>query len=248
MELANKPKGVFSASRIVDLCPVDQTKTKTAQSYCLDLALEIIGIEKDLETAAMRHGAVNQHNAFELVVKPLYPNALWHDDYIPINDVCGASPDVLIDGIPLDIKCPYTPMSFFEHVAKIARPYAYQLNMQMWACNSSRAIICYYCTRPETFAMEEWREYDIPLDSRFRLFEVSVDEAIVDEMNAAIEKYLPVRNQIVEMLKSATVISDEQFFFDSEIGVKYRHLKDATTITNLKEAYRLHNEFLYIAR
>src|SRR5688572_21348496 len=102
METLLKPAN-FSASRISEL--LAGGTGKTAQNYILDLALQSLSIKDELSTKATEHGLNNQLYAFEKVVQPLYPGSVWHDEYIPINEYCGASPDSLDGNIPTDVKC-----------------------------------------------------------------------------------------------------------------------------------------------
>ena len=67
MEINNKV-GKFSASRISEL--LAQGTGKTAQSYVLELALQMLGIKKDITTGDMLHGINNQMPAFQQVIKP----------------------------------------------------------------------------------------------------------------------------------------------------------------------------------
>ena len=238
----------ISASRIADLCPKDEGKTKTCQSYILDMAMESIGIKDSLDTQATRHGLVNQFNAFEFVVKPKFPNAVWHDEYIPIDDRCGASPDVMDGIIPMDVKCPYTPDKYFELVDSLPKVYAYQLQMQMIATGSDTAYLIPYCTRPECFGDEVWTEYPIPLEERHRVIEVKKSDEIQSEIMVAVDKWHPKKIQLIELLKDAEEMSLERYFFESKGGSVYRKLKEANNIFMLDKIYRMGNEFYYYKR
>lgn len=238
----------ISASRIVELCPKDVGNTKTCQSYILDLALESIGITDYFETSAMRHGTTNQHNAFNMVVRRLFKNAVWHDEYIPIDDRCGASPDVLIGNIPLDIKCPYTPYKYFELCNSIGKRYLYQLQMQMIATESDIAYLLPYCTRPETFLMDSWEEYPVAIEDRYRLIEVPASDEIQSEIMLSVDKWHPKKLQLIDMLKNAKPLTLEEYFFDSKGGVMYKELKDSSNIFSVDEVFRIEDEFYYIKK
>lgn len=238
----------ISASRVSELCPKDGSKSKTAQSYILDLAMECLGIKDSLDTQATRHGLVNQFNAFEFVVKPRFEGAVWHDEYMPIDDRCGASPDVLIGNVPMDIKCPYTPDKYFELFDSLPKCYVYQLQMQMIATGAENAYLLPYCTRPETFGDEVWEEYPIPLEERFRIIEVKKSDEIQSEIMLAVDKWHPKKIELIEMLKNAEEIGLERYFFESKGGAVYRKLKDANNIWMLDKVYRMGNEFYYYKR
>ena len=240
-----KPKSAISASSVHKLCPADKSKTKTAQSYVLELAMREIGIKDNIETAAMRHGTTNQYNAFDMAVKPTFPDAVWHDQYIAIDERCGASPDVLIGNVPLDVKCPYSPFNFYDNVRSVKKAYLYQLQMQMLATNADTSYLLFFCTKPETFGMEEWQEFPIELERRVKLLEFKQDKAIQDEIMQAVDTWHPKKLEMVARLKEAEVLDYDRFFFDSEIGIEYRHLSDASNIFNVSKIYRLENEFFY---
>lgn len=240
-----KPKSAISASSVHKLCPADKSKTKTCQSYILELAMREIGIKDNIETAAMRHGTNNQYNAFELAVKPLFEQAVWHDEYIAIDERCGASPDVLIGNVPLDVKCPYSPYNFYDNVRSVKKAYIYQLQMQMIATGADTSYLLFYCTKPETFGMEEWQEFPIELERRVKLLEFAKDESIQEEIMQAVDTWHPKKIEMVDKLKAAEVIDYDRFFFDTEIGIEYRQFGDASNLFNVDKIYRLENEFFY---
>ena len=160
----------FSASRISEL--LAGGTGKTAQSYILDLSLQSLGIKDELSTPAMKHGIQNQLAGFEAVVKPLYRNAEWHDEFILINPFCGASPDILNEGNPMDIKCPFFIDAFIEQINKPPTKYYQQVQMQMLACKADVGHLIFYLTKPEEWGQEtELVEYPFPLALRFKIFE-----------------------------------------------------------------------------
>jgi hypothetical protein len=240
-----KPKSAISASSVHKLCPADKFKTKTAQSYVLELAMKDIGIVDDFDNAAMRHGRNNQHDAYMLAVLPTFPNAVWHDEYIAIDDRCGASPDVLIGNIPLDVKCPYSFYNYYDNIRSVKKAYLYQLQMQMIATNADTSYLLFYCTKPESYGMEEWTEFPIELERRIKLLEFAKDTAIQDEIMQAVDTWHPKKLEMVEKLKEAETIDYDRFFFDTEIGIEYRQFSDASNFFNVSKIYRLENEFFY---
>ena len=240
-----KPKSAISASSVHKLCPADKSKTKTCQSYVLELAMRELGIKDNIETAAMRHGTNNQYNAFEFAVKPKFEQAVWHDEYIAIDERCGASPDVLIGNVPLDVKCPYSPYNFYDNVRSVKKAYIYQLQMQMLATNADTSYLLFYCTKPETYSMEEWTEFPIELERRVKLLEFAKDTAIQEEIMQAVDTWHPKKIEMVDKLKQAEIIDYDRFFFDTEIGIEYRQFGDASNLFNVEKIYRLENEFFY---
>ena len=234
----------FSASRISELLAGGQGKT--AQSYVLDLALQSIGIKEDFSTPAMKHGIQNQLAGFEQVVKPLFPNAEWHDEFISINEFCGASPDILNEGNPMDIKCPYHIDSFLDQINSVPKKYYQQVQMQMIACKAEVGHLIFYLTKPEEWGEEtEVVEYPFPLELRFKIFEFKKDEEIQENILKKVVESEPKKIQMIELLNSANVISEEQFFYEQINGFAFRKLQDCSNILNLDKITRVKDKFYY---
>jgi len=240
----NNRVGKFSASRISEL--LAGGTGKTAQSYCLDLAMEMIGIKKDLQTSDMLHGIVNQLNAFELCVKPLHPNINWHDEYMAIDDRCGASPDFIGVGIVGDIKCPTSIYTYLEQIEKMPTKYYNQLQMQMMSANVKDAMLCFYLTKKEEWGEDEWSEYPMPLEDRFKIFDVQKDEETCDKIMTAVDKYQPEKNILAEKLANAPVMDEVEFFYSQMQGMRYKNLKEASNIfTAADKIIKVNNKFFY---
>lgn len=234
---------LFSASRISEL--LAGGSGKTAQSYCLDLALQEIGIKEEISTPAMKHGIQNQMNAFETVIKPLYPNAEWHDEFIHINEHCGASPDILDKSDPFDVKCPYYIDTFLEQINSVPKKYYTQVQMQMMACKSDIGRLAFYLTKPEEWGQDECIEYPFPLELRFKIFEFTPDLELQETILAKVDEWQPKKESIVKMLKEAEVIDYEQFFYEQINGYGYRKLADCGNILNLDQITRVGDKFYY---
>ncbi len=234
---------LFSASRISELLAGGQGKT--AQSYILDLALQTIGIKDDISTPAMKHGIQNQMNAFEQVVKPLRPTAEWSDEFIHINEYCGASPDIIIDGSPLDVKCPFFIDSYIEQINKPPTKYFAQVQMQMMACKSKVGRLVFYLTKPEEWGVEEVSEYPFPLALRFKEFEFSQDEELQENILKKVEESEPKKKQFIKLLQESELMDEEQFFYEQLNGFAYRKLNDCNNILNLEKAIRIRDKFYY---
>lgn len=236
-------KAQFSASNISRL--LAGGSGKTAQSYVLELALKSIGIKDDIDTAATRHGLNNQFNAYTNVVLPLFPDAVWFDQYLPINEFCGASPDVLINSAPMDIKVPYNVDNFLEQIINVPTKYVHQVQMQMMACKSEIGYLCFYLTRPEIWGDETWEEYPLPLEQRFKIFEFESDIELQERILKAVEESEPKKQQIIDLLLNAKQMSFEEFFNRQWVGNKMRQLKDCSNIYNLNQVIRVNNQFYY---
>lgn len=234
----------FSASRISEL--LAGGTGKTANNYILDLALQSLGIKDELSTPAMKHGIQNQLAGFEAVVKPLYPNAEWHDEFILINPFCGASPDILDSGNPMDIKCPFYIDSFLEQINKPPTKYYQQVQMQMLACKADVGHLIFYLTKPEEWGQEtELVEYPFPLALRFKIFEFKKDEEVHDLILSKVEESEPKKQSMIKLLQDAEIMDSEQFFYEQMSGYAYRKLSDCNNILNLDKVIRVNDKFYY---
>lgn len=234
----------FSASRISEL--LAGGTGKTAQSYILDLSLQSLGIKDQLDTPALRHGINNQLNAFEQVIKPLYPTAEWLDVFIPINEFCGASPDLIIDGNPADVKCPFYTDTYIEQINKVPTKYYNQVQMQMMACKADIGRLCFYLTKPEEWGHEgEIIEYPFPLELRFKIFEFTKDEELHEKILEKVMESEPKKVQMIQMLTDAEVIEEEQFFYEQFNGFCYRKINESNNILSLDKLYRIKDKFYF---
>lgn len=234
----------FSASRIGELL----TGGKTAMSYCLDLCLQDLGIKDDFDTKEMAHGRNNQINAFEQCILPKYNDAIWFDSFVRINDNCGASPDIVVGNMPIDVKCPYYPDTFLEQINSVPKKYYQQVQMQMLALNSDSCALCFYLTAPDVWGSDEWQEYPISLEQRHKIFEYKKDEEVQDNILKVVEEYQPKKVALLDNLTNALEIEFEQFFHLQFEGYAFRKLKTASNIFNVDEIFRVKNEFYYIAK
>jgi hypothetical protein len=233
----------FSASCISRL--LAGGKGATAQSYIYELALQSIGIKDNIDTSATRHGIVSQIQAFEKVILPLYPNAIWFDQYLSINDYCGASPDILFNSAPIEIKCPYTVDGFMEQTKNVPTKYYQQVQMQMMSCLSNVGYLCFYLTRPELWGQDDWQEYPVELEKRYKIFEFEADIALQEKILTKVDESEPKKQSMIQLLNSALVMHFEQFFDMQWNGYKLRKLKDCSNILGVSQAIRVGNEFYY---
>lgn len=242
-----KPVGVFSASRISEL--VAGGTGRTRRNYILDLAMEICGIKKSVKTMAMDHGTQNQQSAFELFKKYFwadYPNARWFDEYIPINDNCGASPDVMLDDVTtFDIKCPYTEDNFLDQVQKVPNKYFWQIQMQLLATGGDMCGIGFYLTKPEFADNNEEYAYSIKDRLHPVMFPQSAEHQ--DTIQAAVELAVPERDLYVDIIGSAEILDPVQYFYEQKKHHRYRDLKDCGNIAKA-EVVRVENRLYYLSK
>jgi hypothetical protein len=244
MEINNRT-GKFSASRISEL--LAQGTGKTAQSYVLELALQMLGIKKDITTGDMLHGINNQMPAFQQVIKPLYNDAIWFDEYIVIDERCGASPDfMLVDNFVGDIKCPGYIDTYLQQIESMPKKYFLQVQMQMLAAKVDIGLLCFFLTKKEEWGDDIWEEYPMPLEDRYKIFEFKTDAESIDMIMGAVDKYEPEKQNLVQKLLGAVVVDEVEFFYNQINGAKYRQLKEASNIFNASnDLIRVKDKFYY---
>lgn len=234
--------GRFTASPIHKLL----TGKKTAQTYCLEVALGKLGINKDVSSSSIRHGETNQFAAYENIIRPRFKDSVWLDDFIVIDEKSGASPDsVISETIPAEIKCPTSIAEYLNQVNENPEKYIAQVNMQMMALNSDFGYLVFYLSRPETWGSEDWKEYDIPFEDRYSIFEIHRDEKICDRIKSAIDEYYPKMIGIYEVLKGAEILEEMEFFYLQKKCMCFHQVKDSSNIFGIEKAFKIGNSFYY---
>lgn len=228
--------GNFTASRISELLSVGTGKTR--RNYILDCALEKIGVFNTFQNTQMRHGINNQKVAFEhfKAQYDIAKGATWFDEYVPINENCGASPDVKLDDVtPMDIKCPYYLDTFLEQIAKVPNKYFYQIQMQAMALGGDSCGIGFYLTRPELTGDPEWIEYEMPLEDRLHMVTFPLSAEVEDTILKSVELAVPERELYVEILNNAPVLNIFDYFYERKVKLKkYRPIKECSNIEKAK--------------
>jgi len=244
MDNAEERVGCFSASNISRLMAGGGGATR--KSYILEVATEVvIGQRPQLDTAAMKHGIANQMNAYEFVLKPLFKGVQWVDKYTPINSNCGASPDcVWMGNFPIDIKCPFEIDTYLEQIEKVKPSYFAQIQMQILAVKGTDGALCTYLTKKEEWGSDNWLEYPLPLEDRFRVEPIKKDEETCDRILLAVEKAAPERDLYIELLNNATVMDEIEYFY---YQMKHNKCRDIKSCSNLEKAniIRVNNKFYY---
>jgi hypothetical protein len=236
-------KGKFTASGITRLLAEGTGKTRI--TYIIEVAKSSIGLRNEFSTSDTAHGINNQINAFDFVVKNSFESAQWCDKFIPINDDCGASPDVVVDELnPLDIKCPTNIDNYLEQISDTKNQYYYQVQMQMMALDSEVGYLCYYLTRKEEFGMD-WKEYDMPLEDRFKINTYHRNPEAEDKILSAVEKAAPLRDLLVEKFLSCDSLDEIEFFYEQKSHGKFRKLSYSNNPFNVEKIYRVGDEFYY---
>lgn len=218
--------GCFTASEIYKLMTEPRTKeakekgwlSDTAQSYILEKAVEsMTGYRKQFSSPAMEHGVVNEYEAFETFCERTGLDfTLTSSQFYSINDYSGASPDgVLYDGLDiiavLDVKCPYTPASFFEQkkmalessnddYQNVPKNYFYQMQMQMMATGAKKGYLARYLTSSYTDDYGNKYEFDIPIEVRLFYSEIEEDLWVQDQILQKIESAEKLKQEYIQLL------------------------------------------------
>lgn len=215
-ELIQEKKGGVGASEVGKLFTREGVKAKTAQTMAYEKACELItGVKRDITTIAMQHGIFSEYEAFYTVVKPFYPDAVYQsDESIFLEKSIWVTPDVVDDvkGITIDIKCPYSPYTFWQNVKKMPETYLSQNQMQMIGTGHKKGAICLYLTSTQT---DEWGnkvEFDIPIEDRHYYIPIEAQPDYQKEILKRINDFFPVRDTIYSHLIQAPVVSDMEFF------------------------------------
>lgn len=241
-----KRKGRFTASGITRLLAEGTGKTRI--NYIIEVAKNGLGIRDEFSTSDTRHGINNQINAFDFVVKNNFDHAKWADEYMPINDDCGASPDVLVaydnNVCPLDIKCPTTIDNYIKQIADTKNQYYYQVQMQMMATDAEVGFLCYYLTKPEVFGVE-WKEYPMPIEDRFKINTFHRNPEAVDRILKAVEDAVPLRDILIKKMEDAILLDEIEYFYEQKKHMKFRDIGYSSNPFNVKEYYRVGDDFYY---
>lgn len=208
--------GGIGASEIGKLFTGAGLKAKTAQTLAYDKACELInGYRKSFTTIAMQHGIFSEEEAYNNVVKPFYPHSKYQSsESIWLTDNSWVTPDVIDDvmGITIDIKCPYSPYTYWNNVKKLPATYISQNQMQMIGTGHKKGAICLYLTSTN---IDEWGnkiEFDIPLEKRHLFLPIESQDDYQKEIMQRIDDFLPIRDLIFSHLFKAKEIKDMDFF------------------------------------
>lgn len=223
----NQRKGKFTASEIYKLFVEPKTIkdrdagvwSETAHKYIFEKAVETAtGWRAEFNSPALNHGVVNELEGFETFEKLTGLGfQLTSTTFYPINDYAGASPDGVLYGESfdviesvMDIKCPFSPVSFFEQkelflqsdsdFQGVPKNYFYQLQMQMLATGAKSAYLVRYLTSAFTDSFGNKFEYDIPLENRIFWQVLTADKVVQQQILEKIEKAEQTKQTIINEL------------------------------------------------
>ena len=226
--------GGIGASECGKLFTREGVKSKTAQTLGYEKALELIsGYKKQFTTIAMQHGVFNEEEAFNLVVKPTFPDSVYRSDqsYFITNDVW-ATPDVVDDvqGVTIDIKCPYTIFTYYKNINKLPDTYIAQNQMQMMATGHSNGFVMVYLTSNSIDEYGNKIEYDIPIEERHLFLPLTADKAFQDEIMLRTSDFFVLRDKILNDLSGAIEISDMEYFEMARTAKRVTRFKDKSNL------------------
>ena len=244
-------KGKFTASRASDLLAGGSGATRL--SYIYDVASSMFGCFDRIETSDMRHGIINQHDAFKMVVQPQFEKAFWYDEYMAINDNAGASPDCFVETFtPMDIKCPTSIDTYSAEVAKYKAidtsktnaGYYVQVQVQMLTTQAECGYLLFYLTKFQSYMEQDWREYAVPLSDRYHCIKFERNEKLQDLWLNAVAEAAIRRDRIAELMASAKVMSEAEYFYMQTKHNKLFRAKNAANHLAIKYI-RVGNKFYY---
>lgn len=221
--LSPKRNGNFTASPFHKLFTGGTTRSK----YIFEKAEEKVkGHPKLFSNKHTGHGLMFEHEAitsFSEVSGLLVENLL--QEYFPINDYCGATPDAKVvdfNGVILascDVKCPTE--SFFEQkmifineskpqFQNVPKEYFYQGQVQMMALSEhnkklghppvTEHYLVRYLTKADIDGDGNQIEYDYPLNVRLFYQKIKADERIQKQILYLAEEAAKERDILVKIM------------------------------------------------
>lgn len=226
--------GGVGASEIGALFTQGGLKAKTAQSLAYEKAVELIkGERRSITTVAMQHGIFNESEAFDLLVKPNFPDAQYQSDVsFPIKQGAWATPDIIEpkEKWVADIKCPYTIYTFFKNIKRVPTYYLAQSQMQMLATGFDKGYIVFYLTSNVIDEYGNKIEFDIPISERQTWIEITKDEIMHEEINTRLDSFFKIRDTILKHLQGAKEISDLDYLELAKSDHKVTRFKDKSNL------------------
>jgi putative phage-type endonuclease len=182
--------GKFTASRFGELMTnarkKDEVLGATALSYIYEKAAELLTEErKEIFGAALDWGTEN-----EPVCKAYFEETtgltIEEMPFVPINEYSGASPDGMVNGELIEIKCPYNTSNHLKTAFEgyIDPKYMWQMQGQMLATG---ALACRFVSFDPRIK-----------DERFKLIEIRVEQDL--EMQEQLRERLEFANDYLYKL------------------------------------------------
>ena len=226
-----KKVGGVGASEVSALFTKDGIRSKSAHTLAYNKALEILtGERKEISTKAMEHGIINESEAFENCVMFNIPEAnLQSTESYFIKDGLWATPDVVTHESVIDIKCPYTPYSYFQNISKLKKSYIIQVNTQMTAMNVDKGALLFYLTSDNYDKYGNKIELNIPLHNRFSFVNIEKQDNFLSELLKRFDEFQELRDIILKDISSARVV-DDLYFYDISQKKKITRFRDKSNL------------------
>lgn len=243
-----KPKGIFSASRVADLLAGGTGKTKL--NYIFEIAEDMVGAKKEINTKQMQHGLINEINAINILCSKYGGSPNYEKNgqvFYKVNEKLGATPDAIGFDWVGDAKCQYTIFNFFSQNEKLTKKYFIQVQTQMMALKVDKGYLINYLTKPEEWGQDDWVEYPFPVEDRYFVHEIEKDESVQHSILDAVDVNYPLIGVAHQMLESAIIIDEYDFFMmQFKDKIRFVKIKDVNWVNNDKKVYSFNNDFFII--
>ena len=226
-----KKVGGVGASEVSALFTKDGIRSKSAQTLAYNKALEILtGERKEISTKAMEHGIINEPEAYENCIMFNIPEAnLQSTESYFIKDGLWATPDVVTHESVIDIKCPYTPYSYFQNIKKVNKSYIIQVNTQMTALGVDGGALLFYLTADNYDKYGNKIEYKIPLKDRFSFVGIEKQDNFLSELLKKFDEFQELRDLILNDLTDVPEF-DDLYYCDISKKKKVTRFKDKSNL------------------
>ena len=179
---------------------------KTAKEYCETwLKEQIYGRRKQIDSKFMTKGTLQEDDAIDLVAEQLGLGLILKNDKYFSNVYCTGTPDVILPGMIIDVKCSWDCFTFPVFQDAIDKSYYLQGQVYMWLTGREHYKLCYcLMDTPQHLIEREARyrsadtgeDYDdlLPqlikhhsysdVDARYRLrvFDFGYDQSVIEQI------------------------------------------------------------------
>jgi hypothetical protein len=109
----------------------------------------------------------------------------------------------------------------------------------MLCADKKIGYIVNYLSKPEVYN-EEWEEYNFGENERLFIHKIDRDDDILKVIEFTAEENFPLIAKAEDMLGSATIIDENDFFYQ---GKDFEELRELYWVDNKKEVFRYLNKF-----
>lgn len=218
----NQRKARFTASQIYKLFTEPSTKadkeagllSKTAKDYIIEVAIEqLTGYRKEISGVALDHGNQFEQEAFNAFKELTGLDFDFTGNvFYPLGENSGASPDgVEYDGLDVvsvaDVKCPWSPISFYNQKMMmnsdskyqgVPVEYFYQVQLQMLSTGANKAYLVRYLADRTQDKFGNTVEYNLPPENRIFYKIVYSDKDVQSQILSKIAKADEYRKQVIQ--------------------------------------------------